>query len=119
VLEGGKTSEIKAQNYKNLLMQNGALFVDINRYGLSSKAFSTVRVSGEDRASIEKKLFRENVGAINVSIKNLRGEQGSQIAEKLLNVLKVSSKIDETKKDYSSRLMEEAIELLGLKEALS
>jgi exonuclease SbcD len=119
VLEGGKTSEIKAQKYKNLLMQQGALFVDINRYGLSSKAFSAVRVSGEDRTSIEKKLFRENIGAVTVSIKNLKGEQGSKIAEKLLDVLKISTKIDETKRDYTSRFMKEAIELLGLTEVLS
>ena len=119
VLEGGKTSEIRVQNYKNLLIQNGALFVDVNRYGLTSKVFSAVRVSGEDRVTIEKKLFRENIGAVNVSIKNLKGEQGSKIAERLLDILKISSKIDETKRDYASRFMEEAIELLGLTEVLS
>ena len=54
-----------------------------------------------------------------VSIKTLKGEQGSKIAEKLLEVLKVSSKIDEIKRDYTSRIMEEAIELLGLTEVLS
>jgi exonuclease SbcD len=118
ILEGGKTSEIRAQNYKNLLMQNGAVLVDVNRYGLASKTFSAIRVSGEDRFSIGKKLFQENIGAVNVSIKTLKGEQGSKIAEKLLEVLKVSSKIDETKRDYTSRIIEEAVNLLGLKEAL-
>ena len=119
VLEGGKTSEIRAQDYKNLLIQNSAVYVDVNRYGLSSKAYTAVKVSGEDRCSIEKKLFRENIGAVNVSIQSLKGEEGSKVAENLFGVLKIDAKINETKRDYTSRFMEEAIELLGLKAVLS
>ena len=118
-LEGGKTSEIKAQSYKNLLLQNGAIFVDVNRYGLSSKAYTDVKVSGEDRPSIEKNLFRENIGTINVSVQHLKAEKGPIMASKLLGVLKIDTKISETKRDYTSRLMQEAIELLGLKEVLA
>ena len=118
-LEGGKTSEIRAQAYKNLLLKNGAIFVDVNRYGLSSKAYTDVKVSGEDRPSIEKNLFRENIGTVNVSIQHLKAENGPMTAGKLLGVLKIDTKISETKRDYTSRLMQEAIELLGLKEVLS
>ena len=117
-LEGGKTSEIRAQDYKNLLIQNGAVFVDVNRYGLSSKAYSAVKVTGEDKSSIEKKLFRENIGAVNVSIQNLKGEEGSTVAEKLLDILKIDAKINETKKDYTSRFLEDAIVILRLKDVL-
>ena len=118
VLEGGKTSEIRAQDYKNLLIQNGAVFVDVNRYGLSSKAYSAVKVTGDDRSSIEKKLFRENIGAVTVSMENLKGEEGSKVAEKLLGLLKIDAKINETKKDYTSRFVEDAIEILKLRDVL-
>ncbi|MFC1488131.1 exonuclease SbcCD subunit D [Thermoproteota archaeon] len=118
VLEGGKTSEIRAQYYKKLLIENGAVFVDVNRYGLSSKAYTAIRVSGEDRFSIEKKLFRENIGAVNVSFQSLKGEEGSKVAETLLDVLKIDVNLNESKKDYMSRFMDAAIELFGLKEVL-
>ena len=118
VLEGGKTSEIRAQYYKKFLIENGAVFVDVNRYGLSSKAYTAIRVSGEDRFSIEKKLFRENIGAVNVSFQSLKGEEGSKVAETLLDVLKIDVNLNESKKDYMSRFMDAAIELFGLKEVL-
>ncbi|MBT8171468.1 DNA repair exonuclease [Candidatus Bathyarchaeota archaeon] len=118
-LEGGKTSEIRVQGYKNHLIENGAVFVDVNRYGLSSKEYSAVKVSGEDRGSIEKKLLRENIGSVNVSIQSLKGDEGSKVAEMLLDLLKIDAKINETKRDYTSRFMDAAINLLELKEVLS
>jgi DNA repair exonuclease SbcCD nuclease subunit len=118
-LEGGKTSEIQVQSYKNMLIQNGAIFVDVNRYGLSSKEYSKIQVIGENRSSIEEKIFQENIGTVNVSIQNLKGSNGATTAEKLLNILKIKAKSNETKRDYTSRIVGEAIELLNIKEVMS
>ena len=49
----------------------------------------------------------------------LTGDEGSIVAETLLDLLKIDAKINETKRDYTSRFMEAAINLLGLKEVLS
>jgi len=116
-LSGGKTSDIKAANFKNILSANGAIFVDINRHGLCSKEFAAVKVYGDDVPTIEKKLLRENIGAIRLSIEDLKGEKGAALAERLLHAFRVEVKQDELKRDYSSRILEEGRKILGLKEA--
>jgi exonuclease SbcD len=115
-LSGGKTSDVKATNYKNILIDNGALFVDINRYSLSSKEFNTVKVQGEDIPEIEKKLLRENIGAIRLSLEKLKGDKGSALAEKLLMIFRIESKEGELKRDYNSRIFEEGVRYLGIEE---
>jgi exonuclease SbcD len=116
-LAGGKPSTIKTTNLKRMLLENGAIFVDINRYGLTSKEFSAVRVSGEDVPSIEKILLRQNIEAIRVNLKALRGENGAELARRLLTTLRTEIKESESRQDYSSRLLESGINTLGIKEA--
>lgn len=118
-LSGGKTSEIKTWNFKNILIANGALFVDVNKYGLTSKEFEAVKVSGEDVPSIEKKLLRENIGTVTVSLAKLKGDKGAQLAEKILGSLRVDAKDGEKKSDYTARVLDESLDLLGLKKVLS
>lgn len=116
-LTGGKTSDVKASHLKNILTSNGALFVDINRHSLSSKEFTAVKIHGEDVPTIEKKLLRENIGAVRVSLKKLKGEKGSQLATRLLQIFRIEAKEGESKRDYNSRILEEGIDCLGIKEA--
>ncbi|MGB9135493.1 MAG: exonuclease SbcCD subunit D, partial [Candidatus Bathyarchaeia archaeon] len=52
-LSGGKTSEISSSEIRELLIGNGALDVIINRYGLSSKDYVSIKVMGEDIPTIE------------------------------------------------------------------
>jgi len=116
-LSGGKTSDIKASHLKSILTSNGAIFVDINRHGLSSKEFSAVKVSGEDVPTIEKRLLRENIGAVRVSIEQLKGEKGSALSERLLKAFRIEVKEGESKRAYNSRMLEEGLNCLGIKEA--
>jgi DNA repair exonuclease SbcCD nuclease subunit len=115
-LSGGKTSDLRVAKYKSALMEKGALFVDINRYSLSSKEFNTVRIQGEDVPEIEKKLLRENIGAIRLSLEKLKGDKGSALAEKLLMIFRIESKEGESKRDYNSRIFEEVANYLGIEE---
>lgn len=115
-LSGGKTSDIKASHLKSILTSNGALFVDINRHGLSSKEFTAVKVCGEDVPTIEKRLLRENIGAVRVSIEKLKGEKGSALAERLLQAFRIDVKEGELKRAYNSRMLEEGLNCLGIKE---
>jgi exonuclease SbcD len=113
-LAGGKTSEISSGQIRDLLKDRGALDVIVNRYGLTSKEYSAVRVAGEDASAIEARLLKENIGAVKVSVEELKAERGAKLAEDLLKILRQGQKVNETKKDYEERVQKHAWSLLGL-----
>jgi ABC-type enterochelin transport system ATPase subunit len=96
------------------LTGNGALDVIVNRYGLSSKDYAAVTVKGEDVAAVESRLLRENIGAVKVSVEELKGDKGAKLAEELLKVLRQEQRVNETKKDYEERVQKHALASLGL-----
>jgi hypothetical protein len=116
-LSGGKTSAIKTTQLKSILLDNGAIFVDINRYGLTSKEFSAVRGFGDDIPAIETTLFKHNIGAIQVNLKRLQGGNGVTLASRLLTTLRTEIKASESRKDYTSRQIKTGIATLELTEA--
>ncbi|HVP15773.1 MAG TPA: exonuclease SbcCD subunit D [candidate division Zixibacteria bacterium] len=113
-LSGGKTSDISSGEIRDLLKENGALDVIINRYGLTSRDYASVKVVGEDVPTIENKLLRENIGAVKVSLEELKADKGAKLAQDLLKVLRQEQKLNETKKDYVERIQKHALEALGL-----
>jgi exonuclease SbcD len=113
-LSGGKTSEISSGEIRDLLKGKNALDVIINRYGLTSREYAAVRVAGEDSQAIETRLLRENIGAVKVSVEELKHERGARLAEDLLKILRQAQKINETKKDYEERVQKHAWQTLGL-----
>ncbi len=112
-LAGGKTSEISSGQIRDLLKDKGALDVIVNRYGLTSKEYAAVRVAGEDASAIEARLLRENIGAVKVSVEELKAERGAKLAEDLLKILRQGQKVNETKKDYEERVQKHALDVLG------
>jgi len=117
-LSGGKTSDINFSQVRNVLTENGALHVNINRFGLSSKEYTSLKVMGEDVREIEGKLLKESIGSVKVSTEALKGEKGVHLATELLNVLRQGQKGNESKKDYEDRILERAFEVLKLREVL-
>lgn len=115
-LSGGKTSDIDFLQLKNMLIESGAIYIYLNRHGLTSKEYAAVKVMGEDIATIERKLFTENVGSIKVSNGSLKGEKGALLAIELLKMLRQETKLNESKKDYEARMLEHGIETLRLSE---
>jgi hypothetical protein len=113
-LAGGKTSEISSSEIRDLLKDKGALDVIINRYGLTSKEYAAVKVAGEDSSAIEARLLRENIGAIKVSVEELKADRGAKLAEDLLKILRQGQKVNETRKDYEERVQKHAWGMLGL-----
>jgi exonuclease SbcD len=114
-LSGGKTSDINFAEIKGKLVEGGALYVYLNRYGLTSKEYSAVRVMGEDISTIEAKLFKENFGAVKVSQAQIKGESGASFAMELLKTLRQAPKLNESKREYLERMVENGIEVLKLK----
>jgi hypothetical protein len=113
-LSGGKTSEVSSSEIRDLLKDNGALDVIVNRYGLSSKDYSPVTVMGEDIPAVESRLLRENIGAVKVSVEELKADKGAKLALELLKVLRQEQRVNETKKDYEERVQKHAWASLGL-----
>ncbi len=118
-LSGGKTSDIGSSQLRSILMGKGAVYVSINRYGLTSKEYAMVKVMGEDMPTIEKTLFSENIGTVKVTNDDLKGEKGVHLATGLLKVVRQEQKFNEAKKDYESHVRKDALDALQLKEGPS
>lgn len=115
-LSGGKTSDINFSQIRNILTENGAVHVNINRFSLSSKDYTSFKVMGEDVHEIEEKLLKENIGTVKVLTEALKGEKGVHLATELLTCLRQGQKANESKKDYEERIIERAFEVLKLRE---
>jgi len=113
-LSGGKTSEVSSSEIRDLLKDNGALEVIVNRYGLTSKDYTPVTVKGEDIPAVESRFLRENIGAVKVSVEELKADKGAKLAEELLKILRQEQRVNETKKDYEERVQKHAWASLGL-----
>ena len=75
-LAGGKTTEVDVQAAKRGMESRGALYVYVNKHGLTSKEQTQVKVVGEDPATIERSLFKENLAKLKLSNKELWGRAG-------------------------------------------
>jgi DNA repair exonuclease SbcCD nuclease subunit len=117
-LAGGKTGDINFNQLRSILRQNGAVYVNINRYALSSKEYQAIRVEGRDIQEVEEKLLRENVKAVKISEAELKGEKGIQNAIALLGVLRHPKKSTEKKMEYDARMVKQAVGKLKLTEAM-
>jgi len=55
---------------------------------------------------------------VEVRNERLNGQEGTKLAEELLRALRQEQKLNETKKDYSERIIKQALQAIGLKEEL-
>jgi exonuclease SbcD len=115
-LAGGKTTDIDFTGIRKKLLERGALYIYVNRYGLTSQESSSNRVSGDDPPIIEANLFKENIGSVQVSQKELRGEAGASLALRLLKVMREKQKAGEQKGEYEDRVFRDALTTLNIKD---
>ena len=112
-LAGGKTSDINFPEIRSRLLGRGALYVHLNRYGLSSKEFPKFAARGEEVSAIEGRVLTERIGQVSISQQTLKDPL---VAMEVLRVLRQEQKSNESKKDYQGRMIRSAIETLRLKE---
>jgi len=117
-LAGGKTTELDFHAARNDMNARGAVWVYVNRYGLTSQELAQAKVLGEDAATIERNLFQENVGKLRLSERELTGESGSMRAQELLRLLRQGQKSNEMKKDYAKRVVDAGAQALLARELL-
>jgi hypothetical protein len=117
-LSGGKTSDLKFADSKKLLMDQGAVHVDFNRFGLSSKEYASIKVTGEDIAAISLQLFKENIGTVKLSNNELKNDSGVRQAVNLLKTISQEQRTGETKRNYETRMVNDAIKTLRLEDKI-
>lgn len=113
-LSGGKTSDINTMDLRRTLSSRGALYVQFNRFSLTTKEYTGNKVAGEDVHAIEANLFRENIGTVTLKEPILKGKDGIKIAIELLRNLRQQQKIGETKGDYGKRILGSGVKTLKL-----
>ncbi|MCJ7770072.1 hypothetical protein MUP37_00675, partial [Candidatus Bathyarchaeota archaeon] len=117
-LSEGKTADIDFQAIRQTLLIAGAIHVELNRYGVTSREYQAITVSGQNVNEIEANLLKENISSLKTSEPTLTGEQGLQLSKDLLRTLRTESQPTEAKREYESRMTKQGIETLGIKEAL-
>ncbi len=110
----GKTADVDVSTIRDELNQKGALVVNINKNQLSSKEYSITESKGANREEIITNVFAENIGQLRFEQQNLIGEQGIQLAKKLLAGLVLQKLENEKSADYISRIKENAFGILGV-----
>ncbi len=115
-LAGGKPSDLELAALKSRLSERGALHVYLNRSGVTTRESQAAPVGTEDPASIERRLFEQEVGRIRVADRDLTGRRGAETAGELLRVLRHGPKTNEQKKEYEARMVRDGAATLRLGE---
>jgi DNA repair protein SbcD/Mre11 len=113
-LSQGKTSDIELALIRQDLREKGALEVKINQSKLTSREYKITAASGRNRDEIETNVFQENIGELRLEQKELLLSSGVDVAKKLLVALNKPILENEKKSDYSKRLENDGLEVLGL-----
>ena len=128
MMSSGRPVDIDFRKVKEILLERGAVYANINRYALKSKERIEVRVKGERKVEIEERIFKEKMSGFKVdpSVKNkkirkllesrLVGEKGIELAQNLLDALKMEKKEGETKADFYARVLHSALEVTQLED---
>ncbi len=112
-LAAGKPSDVGFALLKLHLSERGALHVYLNRNALSAKGMSQAVFSGEDPATLERRLFATEVSKVRVSESRLKGESGAGLGNELLRLWRQPPKLTEAKKDYAGRMARDGRKVLG------
>jgi exonuclease SbcD len=128
MMSTGGSVDIDFRRIKEILLERGAVYANINRYALKSKERIEVKVKGELKAEIEESIFKEKMSGFKIdpSIKSkkirrllesrLVGEKGVELARNLLDALKIEKKEGENKADFHARVLHNALEVTQLED---
>ncbi len=115
-LSTGKQSDVDIQPARDMIYSKGAVNVFINRNALVSKEFDEIKVRHDDRDTIEERIFREHAGSCAAySMKPLTGEECITTSKAMLSSLREEKKDNETKNDYTERMVSKAANVLKVK----
>ncbi|MFX1235543.1 MAG: exonuclease SbcCD subunit D, partial [Promethearchaeota archaeon] len=104
ILSSGKTYEIKTNSFIQSLKQNGAYEVLINKFSLSSKEFTSIKVpTGKKNEEIEDVFIHEHVQ--NTNIKNVTKKDLENRIHELIAIIGKEREEGTKVKDYNDLLV--------------
>ena len=115
-LTSGKTADVDLSLIKEDLIQKGSLVVNISKNKLTSREYSITTASGESKDEIEANVFKENIGQVRTKEKELIGDDGVELAKKLLKEFAQPMIVNEKRAEYQVRIQQGILELLGLEQ---
>ena len=116
-LTAGKPSEVAIPWAVGELKSRGAAAVKVSSAQLTSmEAKITGEAADRDRADIEREILGENIGEVRSTLKDLMGDRGRDLAERLLSRLSNAKLDGETAETYSKRILGDALAELGLEQ---
>lgn len=127
-MTSGRPVDIDFRRVKEITLDRGAVYTNINRYALQSKEKVKIKVKGERKSEIEERIFKERLHGFKIdpSIKSakirkflknkLMGKKGTELAHNLLDVLRVEKREGETNTDFRSRVLKGVLEVTQLED---
>jgi len=117
-LSVGRPVDIDFRGFKELLLDRGAVYANINRYALKSQERRTITIQSQQKSDIETRIFTDRIRefTIDPAISNstikqrltqqLTADQGATLAHNLLNALRVEKQEGETNADFHNRVLQ-------------
>ncbi|RZN62259.1 DNA repair exonuclease [Methanonatronarchaeum sp. AMET6-2] len=116
VLKTGKTTEIGLNKIRREIKDRGAAAVRTNINQLRTKEYEEFDIQAGDRKELENQLIEEHVGQFELQDKTK--EEKTELTKKLFDKLSQEIEDGQKKKDYRESIVDETIELLGLKKEI-
>ena len=128
-LQSGRSVDIDFRRFKEFLLNQGAIYANVNRNALQTKERITITIKSERKADIEKRIFKERIPGFKIdpAIKhakirrllkqNLTGSGGTNLAHNLLNVLRTEKREGETTADFQNRVLQDILAVTRLEES--
>ena len=110
----GKIADVDVSAIRDILSDAGSLVVNISKNQLKSKEYSITNAKGSNKDEVETNVFAENIGQLRFENKDLLGEQGIDLAKKLLRELGQGQLVNEKKNEYIPRVRDNALAVLGV-----
>lgn len=113
-MTSGKTADVDVSSIREVLSDAGSLVVNISKNQLKSREYSITNAKGSNKDEVETNVFAENIGQLRFENKDLLGEQGVNLAKKLLRELGQGQLTNEKKNEYIPRVLDNALAILGV-----
>lgn len=127
-MTSGRPVDIDFRRVKEIMLDRGAVYTNINRYALQSKERVKIKIKGERKSEIEESIFKERLHGFKIdpSIKSakirkflknkLMGKKGTDLAHNLLTALRVEKREGETNTDFRRRILKDVLEVTQLED---
>lgn len=110
----GRESEINLRDISQALKDKGAIAVKTNTNKLSTGGYIEEKIGSKEE--LENELIDEHVEQFD--IEDLSKQEKKDLTKNMMHVLSQTRREDEKKEPYKERVVEEALETIGLKEEL-